>query len=97
MNFAEFQRADRRLVILRGLMSAAQYRANALLLRRYAESLGHIVSADVFAGDLQWLHEGGLIRLDRGPEVPIAELSERGLDVATGRAEHPGVQRPMPD
>lgn len=95
MSFAEYQTADRRLVLLKGLQAAAQYRANAYLLRHFADSVGHVVSADRIAQDLAWLSEQGLITLDTQPVV-VATLTERGLDVATGRAVVPGVQRPAP-
>lgn len=95
-SFADFQTEDRRLVLLRGLESAAQYRANALLLRRYCDAVGHIVSADRIAQDLAWLAEQSLVKLDRAAGVDVAELTARGLDVATGRTKVPGVQPPQP-
>jgi hypothetical protein len=97
MNFAEFETSDRRLVMLRGLENAAQYRANAYLLRRYCAALGHAVSADRFEADLAWLAEQGLIERTREQEVTVATLTQRGLDVANGTATVPGVARPQPD
>ena len=96
INFATFQQSDRRLVILKGLEAAAQYRANALLLRRYCDAVGHVVSADTIDTDLAWLAEQGLVALAPGVDIAVATLTERGLDVATGRAVVPGVQRPQP-
>ncbi len=96
MSFAQFQEADRRLVILKGLEGAVQYRANAFLLRRFCDSLGHVVSADRLEADLQWLREMDLVTLDTSTGVTVATLTARGLDVATGRATVPGVQRPQP-
>lgn len=96
MNYADMETQDRRLVLLRGLENAAQYRANAYLLRRYAEAVGHVVSTDRLASDLAWLKEQGLVTLQTVEDVTVATLTERGLDVATGRAEVPGVQRPRP-
>jgi hypothetical protein len=97
MKFATFQEADRRLVILKGLEAAAQYRANLLLLRRYCDAVGHVVSSDRIAADMAWLAEQGLVDLDTtsGP-IAVATLTARGLDVASGRVEVPGVQRPQP-
>lgn len=97
MNFNEFQTRDRRLVLLRGLEAAVQYRANALLLRRYCDAMGHVVSADRIEADLAWLAEQSLATTEQHAGVTIATLTQRGQDVAVGRAEHPGVQRPMPD
>lgn len=96
MSFAEYQTADRRLVLLKGLEAATQYRANAYLLRHFADSLGHVVSADRIAQDLAWLKEQGLVALETAVNVTVATLTERGLDVATGRAKVPGVQQPSP-
>ena len=97
MNYAEFETQDRRLVILKALAAAAQYRANAYLLRSFCDTMGHTASADRIAGDLAWLREAGLITTDQArPDVLLATLTTRGLDVADGRAEHPGVQKPRP-
>jgi len=96
MNFDEFQTQDRRLVLLRALEHAAQYRANAYLLRRYCEALGHVVSAERMETDLAWLDEQGLVGIKHEQGVTVATLTDRGLDVATGRATVPGVQRPQP-
>jgi len=96
MSFAEYQTADRRLVLLKALESAAQYRANAYLLRRFSDSLGHVVSADRIEQDLAWLAEQGLVTVEKTLEVTVATLTARGQDVATGRARVPGVQQPAP-
>lgn len=97
MNYAQFETQDRRLVILKALAAAAQYRANAYLLRRFAEQVGHTVSADKIAGDLAWLAEAELLTTDKpAPDVVVATLTARGLDVAEGRADHPGVAKPRP-
>lgn len=96
MSFADFQTSDRRLVLLKALESAVQYRANAYLLRRYADVMGHVVSADRIEQDLAWLQEQGMLTLVKELGVSIATLTTRGLDVATGRAVVPGVQQPAP-
>ena len=96
MSFADFQSADRRLVLLRALEAAAQYRANAILLRRYCDTVGHVVSADAIETDLAWLKEQGLVTVEVVQGLTIATLTERGADVANGRATQPGVARPQP-
>jgi hypothetical protein len=95
MNFDQFQTEDRRLVLLRALEAAVQYRANAYLLRAYSDSVGHVVSAERLATDLAWLAEQGLVTVETQP-VLVATLTARGLDVANGRAVQPGVKRPLP-
>ncbi|HMN55633.1 MAG TPA: ArsR family transcriptional regulator [Ottowia sp.] len=94
--FAAFQEHDRRLVLLRGLAAAAQYRANAYLLRRYCDAVGHVVSADRIEADLAWLADSGLVALAGEGGVTVATLTPRGLDVSTGRTDVPGVARPQP-
>ena len=95
-SFAEFQEHDRRLVLLRALASSAQYRANAYLLRRYCDALGHVVGADRIDADLAWLFDTGLVTLGSEGDVTVATLSARGMDVAQGRTVVPGVARPQP-
>ena len=87
---------DRRLTILKGLEAAVQYRANAFLLRRFCDTLGHAVSADRLEQDLAWLAEQGLVSLAKPEGVTVATLSARGQDVAAGRTNTPGVARPQP-
>ncbi len=96
MQFNEFETEDRRLVLLCGLQAAVQYRANAFLLRRYCDALGHVTSADRIEQDLAWLAEQGLVLRQQAGGVTVVTLTARGLDVATGRARVPGVQVPQP-
>ena len=96
MSYAQFETEDRRLVLLRALEASAQYRANDLLLQRYCLAVGHTVSADRLRQDLAWLKEQGLMEVEQVQGVSVATLTTRGLDVATGRAQVPGVQRPQP-
>jgi hypothetical protein len=95
-SFAQYQTEDRRLVILRGLKSAAQYRANALLLKQYCAAVGHIVSSDRMVQDIAWLSEQGLVTVEQVEQLSVATLTARGLDVAEGNATVPGVKRPEP-
>ena len=96
MNFAEHQRTDRRLVILRCLEGAVQYRAPSPLIGRFLDQFGHTVSTDVLTADLAWLREQGLAEAVETGGITVATLTARGLDVAQGRATVPGVARPVP-
>lgn len=96
MNFAQFQAEDRRLVILIALEAAAQYRANAYLLRRYCERVGHAVSADLLESDLAWLAEQQLVQREVQDTITVVTATRRGLDAAAGLAVVPGVARPQP-
>ncbi len=95
-SFADYTTEDRRLTLLRGLVAATQWKANAFLLQRFCESLGHTASADRIEQDLAWLEEQGLVKLDKSSGTTVAQLTRRGDDVACGRVEVPGVQRPVP-
>lgn len=96
MKFADFQRNDRRLMILLALENAAEYKANHHLLQRYCGFMGHSVSVDSIKTDLQWLGEQGVITLDEQADVMVATLTMRGLDVANARTVVPGIARPAP-
>lgn len=96
MRFADMVDQDRRLVLLKALESAAQYRANAFLLNRFCCSVGHTVAADRTEADIAWLAEQGLVNREQLQGFTVAALTVRGLDVATGRAVVPGVQAPQP-
>jgi hypothetical protein len=96
MNYGQFEREARRLVLLQALQHAAQYRTNNLMLLAYCEAIGHTVSGDALVADLAWLAEQGLATLAMTGDVTVATLTARGLDVAKGSATVPGVHRPAP-
>ena len=96
MNYEQALTEDRRLVLLRALAAAAQYRAHALLLRRYCDAVGHVVSGERIETDLAWLAEQGLLTIERAEGLSVATLTARGRDVSQGRATAPGVQKPAP-
>lgn len=94
--FAEFLREDWRLVILRVLANALGYRANSSVLRTVLEKFGHSLSRDQVRTELAWLAEQQLVTVEDLGTVLVARLTERGQDVAAGRATVPGVNRPSP-
>lgn len=97
---SSFQQAlteDRRLSLLLVLSETPGYRANAFLLRdAIADIYGHSSSVDQVRTDLAWLHEQQLVDAKITGDVAMATLTSRGADVAAGRANVPGVKRPMP-
>lgn len=93
-NFAEYLRHDIRLVILRVLAELPAYRANSSVLTMALERFGHAATRDQIKTELRWLEEQGLLSIDDIGAVLVATLSERGSDVARGRAKVPGVARP---
>ena len=92
--FDDLLSKDRRLVILRALFDQ-NYTLNDSVLQAALEELGHNVSRDVVRSELAWLSEQGFVTLQvAGGRITVATLTERGSDVATGRAKVPGVRRP---
>ncbi len=86
----------RRLAILQTLSGAPGYSANEQLLRELVDSYGLRATLDQVRGDLTWLSEQGAVKLTELGGLMIAELTERGADLAAGRASQPGVRRPGP-
>ncbi|AJO79222.1 MULTISPECIES: hypothetical protein [Pseudomonas] len=92
--YAAFLREDYRLVILRLLAETTGYRANSSVLTMALDSFGHALSRDQVKTELHWLAEQGAVTVsDVGP-VLVATLTERGQDIAAGRARVPGIKRP---
>jgi hypothetical protein len=89
-----------RLVILRLLQRAPGYSLNESLLVDVIPQLGLEPTRDQVRGCLAWLLEQGLVTCDQTGDRPgdlmVAKISGRGIDVALGRATHPGVKRPAP-
>ena len=87
---------DQRLVILRSLEEAG-YDANESILDDCLEAYGHHVSRDLVRNHLLWLEEQGLVNIKRlAGDYMVAQITQRGLDVAHGEAIVAGVKRPAP-
>ena len=80
--------AHRRASLLATLYFEPAGTARVGMLARQLELVhGLVVSSDLVRADLAWLDEIGLVRL----RDDSAQMTERGRDVATGRAEFPGA------
>ncbi len=88
--------ADRRLVILRLLSEAHGFDLNSSIIQDALAEFGHRPSRDLLHTELLWLQEQGLLITREVTSVLVAELTQRGEDVAKGRASVPGVKRPAP-
>lgn len=95
-NFADYLRQDQRLVMLRILSELPQYRANSSVITSLLGEFGHHPSRDQVKGELTWLGEQGLVKVEDIGSVLVVTLTERGADVAAGRASVPGVSKPRP-
>lgn len=93
-SFSATLAADRRLVILRALTETG-LRANEMVLKQALDVFGHHVSSDMVRGDIAWLAEQDLVRVEvlnaaSGP-LQLVHLTRAGHDVADGRSVRPGV------
>lgn len=94
--YAQLVAEHQRIAILQALDAAPAYRSNQVLLQAFLESVGLPTSSDIVRTQLSWLAEQQLVHVDESGGVTMATLSERGSDVAHGRATVPGVKRPTP-
>lgn len=85
-----------RLTILRTLAEQNDYRLNASLIRDILRQLGFTLSKDQVRTELAWLEEQKLLSLEEVMGLTVAQISERGLDGASGTLHQPGVARPSP-
>lgn len=98
-NFSDVITADMRLVILRFLMeSDGDYRLNSSILHKLLDlKAGYATPRDKVVTELHWLKEQGYIELEEAGNIYIATLTQRGLDVASGRGSKvPGIAKPNP-
>lgn len=97
MRFRTHFASHLRLAILGLLAEAPGYSLNAAIATDALGSLGLGASRDQVRSEIAWLAEQGLVTGDELPGgLVVATLTERGQDVASGRATVPGVQRPSP-
>ncbi|WP_213664291.1 ArsR family transcriptional regulator [Stutzerimonas stutzeri] len=94
--YADFLRQDQRLVMLRILSEVPQYRANSSVITSLLGEFAHHPSRDQVKAELTWLGEQGLVKVEDIGSVLVVTLTERGADVAAGRASVPGVSKPRP-
>lgn len=93
--FRDLVQQDRRLVILRFLQEE-DYTLNTSVLQTALHSVGHNCSRDCVEIDCAWLAEQGLVAVEQVGPVNVVRLTSRGVDVANGHAQIPGVARPRP-
>jgi Fe2+ or Zn2+ uptake regulation protein len=88
--------ADQRLCILRILSVAPGYSANDSILDDILATWSHHISRDQVRTHVRWLEEQGLVTVEVLGRTLNAKLTQRGMDVAQGKAFVDGVKRPSP-
>lgn len=96
MSYSEKVSRHRRLAVLRHLAEVTDYVSNASVLQDVLAHLGLPMSYDAMIGELSWLREQGFVQFDPEASFIVVTGTRRGIDIARGLAEHPGVQRPRP-
>lgn len=96
MSFAELVTEDRRLALLCLLVEAPGMSANTQVLATGLRTMGHNCSADQVETDAAWLAENGLSKVESVGKMRVVIITQRGVDVAAGRAKVPGVVQPLP-
>ncbi|MGQ3072562.1 MAG: VpaChn25_0724 family phage protein [Ferrovibrionaceae bacterium] len=91
---AELYRGHVRLSLLRCLLKAANYALNDSILFDMLRAVKFSVTRDQVRGELYWLCEQGMVRVETFDTITVATLTERGQDVASGNGTHPGIKRP---
>ena len=86
---------DLRLDILR-IIDGGGGETNARILGAELPETGHNVSADRLRTELAWLAEQGAVTCAESGSTHVVTLTERGADLAAGRATIPGIRRPAP-
>lgn len=89
--------AQQRLAILRFLSEMPGYDLNDSTLQDSLEFIGIGISRDALRTQLAWLEEQSCITVKNLQSIiTVATLTARGLDVAQGAAQVPGIKRPRP-
>ncbi|MGC9368694.1 MAG: hypothetical protein ACP5DX_04045 [Paracoccaceae bacterium] len=87
-------RRHRRLAILRHLEGCLDYTSNASILTDVLDGVGVTSSRDQVVTELAWLKENGFVAYEDNGGFLVVEATQRGVEVARGRAGHPEIQRP---
>ena len=96
MNYADHSRRHRRIAILRWLNDSPGYTSNAAMIHDVLLRFGITSTRDQVTTELAWLAENGFVACDPAAPFVVATATTRGVEIATGMATHPEIQRPSP-
>ena len=96
-DYSQFMAEHVRIAILQQAATSPAYRTNSDMLFVILSGMGLSATRDQLRTQLAWLTEQGLVTTNEAMAgLVVGTLTERGLDVAEGRATVPGVRRPGP-
>lgn len=87
---------EARLKILRLMRQSGEAPLNHELLQMALLSMSVRMTADQVRAELGWLEDARCVKLINVGPLVVAELTERGSDVARGLSVLPGVARHVP-
>lgn len=82
-----------RRLVLEQLEQESDYAQNQLVMKQILAAFGQTLSTDKVLAEFAWLQEQGLVTLESFAGFTVAKLTERGLDIANGAAQMPGIAR----
>jgi hypothetical protein len=89
-------RKHRRLAILRFLNDCSGYSANSSVIKDVLNGMSIGSTIDQVTTELTWLRDQSMVRLEDLGFALLAIVTTSGVEIATGIASHPDVQRPSP-
>lgn len=93
MSFEQYNTEHQRRLILEQLEKENDYAQNQIVMKQILAAYGQTLSTDKVLAEFAWLQEQGLVTLDKFGGFTVAKLTERGLDVANGASQMPGIAR----
>lgn len=96
MDFKDTVKHAARLKILQLLSQTNGYSLNNEIITSSLTSMGIMLSSAVIRAELQWLSEVGAITIMPVGPLLVAELTERGHDLAKGNSRISGIDQPVP-
>ena len=97
MSYKETIAKEQRLLILQALQQDTDYRVNDIMLQAWLEEMGMNPSMDKLHTEMQWLEEQDMLTIEHIKTMQIATITQRGLDLASGKSRNQGVARIKPE
>lgn len=95
-SYHETLQENARITILRSLEDAPKYTSNISLIVQILHAVGIGYTRDQAMGELKWLEEQALVTTSDHNGFTIVTATQRGVEVAQGVVQHPGIKRPGP-
>ncbi|MEP9372605.1 hypothetical protein [Mesorhizobium sp. KR1-2] len=83
-----------RLAILRALLDLKGKTGHESLLTDMVGAVHIMADREQVRAEVIWLHKEEMVLADVKHGALCATLTERGINIAEGRSDHPGVKRP---